>query len=153
MNELLDEERARLNIKKACNYCDSITTLHPLSLWDKPEEIYYYCDQHIRIAQHFNTIRKIAFLEFYSIEEHRSSLPEPLFHLYNKWWNDIYEVKQEKTKQEIMQLERRVYRFEEKWQVIKAQKRLQRIQARKEREALQKEKTKTFFQKLFQKET
>ncbi|MDQ0245228.1 hypothetical protein J2S09_002804 [Bacillus fengqiuensis] len=152
MNELLRENKTEtVNSKNTCKYCASITRLLPLSLWGNLEDTHYYCDQHIKIAQHFHAVRKAAFLEFYSIEEHRISLPEPLVQLYNEWSNDFHHVEQGNTNQDVTQLEQRIERFEEKWKIIKAQKRLQRIQVEQEREAIQQEKSKTFFQKLLKK--
>lgn len=149
MNELWRENKAvTVNSKNTCKYCASSTRLQPLSLWGHWEDIHYYCDQHIKIAQHFHAVKKVAFLEFYSIEEHRNSLPEPLLQLYNEWSDDLHHVEQEKMNQDVTPLEQRIERFEEKWQIIKAQKRLQRIQAEQERGATQKEKSKTLFQKL-----
>ncbi|WP_078408756.1 hypothetical protein [Priestia abyssalis] len=152
MNELWRENKiSTINSKHTCNCCASITGLQPLSLWDNPEDTHYYCDQHIKIAQQFHAVRKVAFLEFYSIEEYRNSLPEPLVQLYNEWSGNFHHVEQAKVNQDVTPLEQRIDRFEEKWQIIKAGKRLQRMQAEQEREALQKEKSKPFFQKLLKK--
>ena len=152
MNELLRENKTtKAHSNHTCKCCTSSTRLQPLSLWDNSEDTHYYCDQHIKIAQHFHTVRKVAFLEFYSIEEHRISLPEPLVQLYNEWSIDLPYVEQENMNQDVTQLEQRIEKFEEKWQAIKARKRLQRIQTELEKEAIQQEKSKTFFQKLLKK--
>jgi secreted PhoX family phosphatase len=148
MNGRFPEEKIKeMNMKNTCKYCASTKGLHRISFLTQPKENEYYCDQHVQDAKSFNAVRKTAFLEFYSIEDHRNDLPKSLLCLYHEWSNEPHQIEQNIAAQE--QLELRVTQFEEKWQVVKAQKRLQRIQAEKERNAIQKETSKNIFQKLF----
>ena len=66
-----------------CLYCNQKEGIFPLKEWNK-DEIEYYCEDHIKLAEKYNEEQKRAFYEYYKSENKKEWLSPKQRELWEK---------------------------------------------------------------------